>query len=129
MDNKTAVSYKFYDKTGSRLAAFCRQVDESTHEIFILRCNKKDQFSKKLAKQVYKLYTDTGGELVINEQKYHPTIIHVKKEGLDGTLKTLLKFLALNFTVGIYEYEMTKKEVLNLYNPLTKQCIKTVIKT
>ena len=46
-----------YDSSGRRVAVFARQDENnpSILEIFVLRCSKKDQFTKKLARDIYEL--------------------------------------------------------------------------
>lgn len=122
MNKEIAGCYKFYDIRKNRIAAFCREIDGGIQEIFLLKCNKTDQFSKKLAKQIYMLHKE-GMPLDINGEVYHPNIVTVKPINGDGTLRTLLKFLTLNFYIGVQEFTM--QPTFNLYNGINKKVVKS----
>lgn len=66
-------NFRRYNAKGQRLAIFCRKVEaQKDMEIFILRCSRKDIFSKKVAKDVYERYVNTGVTA-----DYHPQVFNL----------------------------------------------------
>lgn len=63
----TYANYTFEDR-GGRLAVFATEIEEPALDggifrtlIFIVRCSKRDSFSKKRAREIYDNYIDSGG--------------------------------------------------------------------
>ncbi len=65
-------TYKFYDGKLRRLSIFARS-NGTQLEVFVLTCSKQDEFSKKLAREVYENYLNTG-ETTFDKMEYHPDI-------------------------------------------------------
>jgi len=53
-----------YKQNGNRVAVFGRPLGENIIGIFALECSKKDQFSKKVATEVYKIFIKDGVKAV-----------------------------------------------------------------
>lgn len=116
-------NFKRYDKRDNRLAIFGREENGKELEIFILKCNKNDNFNKHLAKHVYAWFLEK--EPI---KTYHPEILHITiKEG--NTAKwTFDNFCELYYTKKTqkletfgqisYEYLKCGKKVIILKNTL-----------
>ena len=72
-------NFKMVNSKGKKLSIFARPRDGQT-ELFILTCSKKDSFSKKTAREVYKNYID-GSELEYIHNEYKV----IKKDGYPVT--------------------------------------------
>lgn len=107
-----------YLKDGRRVAAFGQQIGNEV-EIFLLYCNKKDHFSKQLAKTVYTIYlshNDSNLNLKYFKGvfKYSPVIFRIPiKEG-DSAEYTFKMYMRDNFyrKHKIYQSVTKVKEVL-----------------
>lgn len=127
-----------YLKDGRRVAAFGEQIDNEV-EIFLLYCSKKDQFNKKLAKNVYSYYRNgvfgideliTTYEIAKNEdgEEYvkfnyaHPVIFRIPiKEG-DSAEYTFKMYMKDNF----YRLKTINTRVISVADYLVSngECIK-----
>lgn len=95
---ETLKTYKFYDKDGRRLAIFGKFVPNHPHggsptlHITVIPCSKKDQFSIKIARQMYDAL-DSGR--IIGEVPVHS---YYSVPAIDGSYKAeFLKFCNVNF--------------------------------
>lgn len=69
---------KKYNSKGQRLAIFGRSVSDDQIEVLILTCSKRDQFTKKTAKEVYDYYVKTGENTIdLHDTTYHPTVLTI----------------------------------------------------
>lgn len=83
--------YQFYDAKGRRIAAFCRELDSKTAEIYLLFCSKKDQFSRKFARSIYENYIAGSQAITV---KVSPITVEVPLIAEGKTLQTLINFLS-----------------------------------
>lgn len=95
---ETLKTYKFYDKDGRRLAIFGKYVPNHPHggnptlHITVIPCSRKDQFSVKVANQMYNAI-DSG--MIIGEVPVHS---YFSVPVLDGKHKAeFLKFCNINY--------------------------------
>lgn len=117
-------TYAFHDAKGRRLAVFCRFLEPETckAEIFTLACSKKDQFSKRKARQVYDAYLNIvkGRELTyapINpkiaigetQEVFKPKIVHVDIKPESRQLQTLMHYCEQNYYWEV-SYPVEKEE-------------------
>lgn len=103
MDKYTAVCYRFYDKSGRRLALFCDFKDATTAQIYTLPCSKDELFKKSFAKEAYKKFLETG----VLEKSATLTEVEVKPE--EGTLKTLFRYAYNNLYYPVNYAKVTVK--------------------
>ena len=90
-----------YDEKGKRLAIFAEVDDETPTKlhIFILKCSKKDQFTKALAREVYEKYKETRTVLVVenNGIYYHPNVISINIDNPATPKKCFLEWCNSTF--------------------------------
>jgi len=90
-----------YDEKGKRLAIFAEVDEESPTKlhIFILKCSKKDQFTKALARKVYEKYRETRTVLVVEHNRvyYHPNVISITIDNPATPKKCFLEWCNNNF--------------------------------
>lgn len=72
MQEITYSTYQFYMEDGRRLAIFAKQIDYGRVIIWVIPCNKKDQFSKAKAKQILEDFREWG-----KGNAYHYTIDNI----------------------------------------------------
>ncbi len=70
-------TYKFYDTTGRRLSIFGFQ-NEGGCEIYVIPCDRRDTFSKKVAKDILASYMYEGVPFKV--QQYHVGEITKQRE-------------------------------------------------
>lgn len=105
-----------YDEIGRRLAIFAEVDDTSPTKlhIFILKCSKKDQFTKALAREVYEKYKETKTVLVVenNGVYYHPNVITIDIDNPATPKKCFLEWCNKTF------YSYRKDIVVLPYKPV-----------
>lgn len=113
-----------YDEKGKRLAIFAEVDEESPTKlhIFILKCSKKDQFTKALAREVYEKYKKTRTVLVVenNGIYYHPNVISITIDNPATPKKCFLEWCNSTF----YSY---REQIISLPFQITKRRSKLVI--
>jgi hypothetical protein len=67
MKEEIYANFKYCTGIGKRLAIFARPVGEKETELFILTCSKRDNFSRKRAREIYSNWVDFG------EARYYTT--------------------------------------------------------
>lgn len=90
---KNLACFNRYDSKGRRLAIFAREIEDSKLEVFILTCNRKDEFHKKLARAVYQDYVNG----TMDTDDWHPTIYFVPIMSGDSLGYTFFRHLKQNF--------------------------------
>ncbi len=106
MENNYVVSYNNYDEKGNRLAVFGTKFPD-VFRIFILKCSKSDQFSKKLAKKAYWAYMfSSSGKTIVDGKEYHPGIVDIIIPIGDSTSYALNQYCKGNF------YRLVEREVI-----------------
>lgn len=88
-------NFQRFDNRGNRLSLFGREKDGML-EVFVLTCNKKDKYSKYLAKRVYKMYTGEHTKLSWFKD-YHPKIELIIIENGDTAKYTFKKYCELYY--------------------------------
>lgn len=73
--NKYISNKRCFDKQGNRFSVFATE-KQGKMEIFELKANKKDEFSRNVAELVYKAFQDEdfAKYALIDKEYYHPVI-------------------------------------------------------
>lgn len=73
--NKYISDKRCFDKQGNRFSVFATE-KEGKMEIFVLKCNKNDEFSRNVAELVYKAFQDKdfAKYALIDKEYYHPEV-------------------------------------------------------
>lgn len=105
-----------YDETGRRLAIFA-EVDEEFPgklHIFILKCSKKDQFTKALAREIFNIYQTKKDIPVIGMDglEYHPILEVITIDNPATPKKCFLEWCNKTF------YSYRKDVVVLPYKPV-----------
>lgn len=70
---------KMYNRKMQRLAIFARRIDDNL-EVFILRCSKKDNFNRALARQAYNLYIAMQSSPIVSKKSAIVSLIGFNPE-------------------------------------------------
>jgi hypothetical protein len=105
MDPQTAVCYQFYNKKGQRLSTFCRYINATTAEVYMMPCSKDDQFVKAEGRSYYEKYL--AGEPHLSQKV---ELVDILPE--EGTLTTLMRYASKNLYRKAILLYVAKKDIL-----------------
>ena len=90
-------NFQRFDNKGNRLSIFGREKD-GILEVFVLKANSKDKFSKNIAKSVYETWfdTDNGEDWKKLLNSFHPKIELIVIENEDTGKYTFKKYCGKN---------------------------------
>lgn len=117
-------TYAYYDDKGRRLYIFARKIEKEGKEwleLFKGTCSKRDDFNKKIAREIYNTYLSLpfnveNGRILVeinnekNNVKYHPEIINIPLN--NGIKYEMLLFCNRNFRKRIIAKFEVEKYVL-----------------
>jgi len=121
-------TFKFYNNRKRRLSAFAREIGENKVEIFIWECDRKDAFTKKVARDSYNRYLAYGANVygkyitkLTDEGRKkkeveffdtHPTIITIDRDG-KHVKQAFLDYMEDNYNKAYPIWKMTGYAYLN----------------
>lgn len=91
-------NFQRFDNKGNRLSILGREKDGML-EVFVLKANSKDKFSKNIAKSVYETWfdTDNGEDWKKWLNSFHPKIELIVIENRDTAKYTFKKYCELYY--------------------------------
>lgn len=114
-------NFQRFDNKGNRLSILGREKDGML-EVFVLKANSKDKFSKNIAKSVYETWfdTDNGEDWKKWLNSFHPKIELIVIENGDTGKYTFKKYCELYYkkqtTILVDNRGETKIQYEYLYN-------------
>lgn len=122
----TYANYTFEDR-GGRLAVFAIPIDESSPDggiyrtlIFIVRCSKRDSFSKKRAREIFENWLDNDGRAFYSTRGCHFDITQQNDGGKFITKRPFTVEHECHPIVDMLRFECTPSNIENylrlLYN-------------